>query len=86
MNITNTLAKLLDKLVIRAAKIPYWIEIKTENPKCIYYFGHFDSSLAAKLMSKGYVKDLNDENAKVVSLKLKQCQPKQLTIIETEES
>jgi hypothetical protein len=84
MDITYKLAELLDKLVFHASKIPYWIEIKTKNPSCIYYFGHFDSPLAAKLMHKGYIKDLIDENATVVSVQLKQCQPEQLTIVETE--
>lgn len=84
MNITYTLAELLDKLVVRATKIPYWIEVKTENPSCIYYFGHFDSPFAAKLMIKGYIKDLIDEDAKVISVILKQSEPEQLTIVEAE--
>ena len=82
MNITYVLADLLDKLAFSSSKIPYWVEIQTENPTCIYYFGHFDSLLAARLMHKGYVEDLTKENAKVVKVELKRCQPERLTIVE----
>ena len=78
------IAELLDSLVFRSPKPPYWVEIKTNNPTCIYYFGHFDSPLAAKIMQKGYIDDLIDEKATIVSVKIKQCQPKELTVDETE--
>lgn len=84
MSITYKLAELLDKLVFHSPEVPYWIEIKTDNPACIYYFGHFDSPWAAKLMHKEYIQDLIDEDAKVVSVQLKQCNPQELTIVEAE--
>jgi hypothetical protein len=84
MSITYKIAELLDLLVLHSPNPPYWIEIKTKNPTCTYYFGHFEHSLAAKLMQQGYIKDLVDESAIVTSVKIKRCQPKQLTTIETE--
>ncbi|MDJ0595745.1 MAG: DUF1816 domain-containing protein [Pleurocapsa sp. MO_226.B13] len=85
MNIINKLANLLELLVVRFPKPPYWVEIKTQNPTCTYYFGHFNHLLAAKLMQQGYIKDLIEEKATVVSVKLRQCNPQQLTITETKE-
>jgi hypothetical protein len=84
MNITYKLAELLDLLVFNSPKPPYWMEIKTKNPACTYYFGHFNSPLAAKLMKQGYIKDLIEEEAIVESVKLKQCEPHQLTIFDPE--
>ena len=83
MSITYKIAELLDLLVLHSPDPPYWIEIKTRNPTCTYYFGHFNHPLAAKLMQQGYIQDLVDESAIVSSVKMKRCQPKQLTIIET---
>ena len=84
INIIFKIAELLDSLVFHPPKPPYWVEIKTNNPTCIYYFGHFDHPLAAKLMQQGYIKDLLDEGAIVVSVKIKRCKPEQLTIIQAE--
>lgn len=83
MKLDYKIAELLDSLVFQVPTTPYWIEIKTQNPECTYYFGHFDSSLAAKFMQNGYIKDLIEEEAIVESVELKQCQPQQLTIIKT---
>lgn len=71
-------------LVFNSSKPPYWIEIKTNNPACIYYFGHFDNLLAAKLMQQGYIKDLLEEKAVIVSVKIKRCELEDFTIIKTE--
>ena len=86
MSITFKIAELLDLLVFHSPKPPYWIEIKTYNPSCIYYFGHFDNPLAAKLMQQGYIKDLIDESAIIVSVKVKRCEPEKLTIIGAKEN
>lgn len=86
MSITFKIAELLDLLVFHSPKPPYWIEIKTNNPTCVYYFGHFNHPLAAKLMQHGYIEDLVDEKAIVVSVKIKRCEPEQLTIIKAEKN
>ena len=84
MDLAYKIAELLDFLVFYSPQPPYWIEIKTRNPSCTYYFGHFNSPLAAELMKQGYIQDLIDEDAIVVSVKTKQCQPDNLTIYETD--
>lgn len=58
----------------------WWIEICTDNPSCIYYFGAFENFIAAALAQHGYIQDLQDEDAKIISIKIEQCQPQQLTV------
>ena len=58
----------------------WWLEIQTENPPCTYYFGPFDSVLEARALQDGYLEDLMAEQAKIVAVEIKQCQPQQLTI------
>ena len=80
------ISDLLDLLVFRSPKPPYWVEIKTINPSCTYYFGHFNHPLAAKIMQKGYIDDLIEEKAIIASVKIEQCQPEELTIDETDKT
>jgi hypothetical protein len=60
--------------------LAWWIEAITNNPPCIYYFGPFASIQQAQLYQAGYIEDLDQENAQIVSLKIQQQQPKSLTI------
>jgi hypothetical protein len=64
--------------------IAWWIEIVTEQPKCIYYFGPFDGSYEAQLSSKGYLDDLEQEEAQVIAVDIKPGEPRELTIFENE--
>lgn len=64
----------------------WWVEIKTESPKCTYYFGPFVRKRAAEAAKSGYIEDLQGEGADIVSLEIKRCQPTILTDYqETEE-
>ena len=58
----------------------WWLEVHTENPPCTYYFGPFDSALEARALQDGYLEDLRAEQAQIVAVEIKQCQPQQLTI------
>lgn len=58
----------------------WWIEILTNNPDYIYYFGAFNSYWEAEQSKDTYIRDLEEERAKIVEIKIEQCQPKQLTI------
>lgn len=58
-----------------------WIELKTESPHCIYYFGPFTRCNEAQVELPGYIEDLEQEGAKVTAFKIKKCQPKELTIV-----
>ena len=63
---------------------PYWIEITTSQPHCIYYFGDFASYREAKKMEGGYIEDLVSEQADGITTKIKRCSPTNLTIMEEE--
>ncbi len=58
----------------------WWLEIQTENPQCTYYFGPFDSAVEARALQDGYLEDLMAEQAQIVAVEIKQCQPQKLTI------
>lgn len=69
--------------VSKPKKLPYWLKITTKVPKCIYYFGPFDSPIEAKSCQAGYIEDLLAEDAQGIHVELQQsAQPKQLTICE----
>ena len=59
--------------------LPWWIEITTQDPPCVYYFGAFDSIGEAHLYERGYLEDLILEQAQGITVYLKQCQPEVLT-------
>lgn len=58
----------------------WWIEITTNQPDCIYYFGPFLGIKEAQYLLPGYIEDLNVEGYQNMRVQIKQCQPKQLTI------
>jgi len=61
-----------------------WLEIITDNPQCIYYFGPFLSMEDAELAQAGYLADLEEEKAQIVSVEIKRCQPENLTVCKEE--
>lgn len=80
-------AKLLSLLGLRTKKpVPYWLKITTKVPKCVYYFGPFDSPLEAKALQAGYIEDLMAEKAVGIHIELEhRSDPSELTICEEEE-
>ena len=62
----------------------YWVEITTDNPRCIYYFGPFLNEKEAISAQSGYIEDLKDEGAEGIIVVVKRCKPEQLTIFEEE--
>ena len=60
----------------------WWIKITTTEPKCLYYFGSFDSKNEAVDALPGYVEDLETEQAKEIFVELMQDPPNQLTVCE----
>ena len=78
----SLVSKLLNILGIKEQKKqPYWLNITTKVPKCVYYFGPFDSPLEAKALQAGYIEDLMAEEAQGIHVELEQCpQPPALTI------
>ena len=80
LEITDRLKTAAKSLIVNKSRQPYWIEITTKQPDCIYYFGPFDSSGEAKGSQGGYIDDLIAEKAIGISVKIKRCLPSQLTI------
>jgi hypothetical protein len=59
----------------------WWVEIKTSQPSCTYYFGPFDSELEATTAKGGYIEDLEQEGAQNIQTLVQLCShPDQLTI------
>lgn len=59
----------------------WWVEIKTSQPACTYYFGPFDSESEAHSAKGGYVEDLEQEGAQNIQMVVSLCHsPEQLTI------
>ncbi len=58
----------------------WWIEITTERPACIYYFGPFATQRSADLSQAGYLEDLEGEGAQEIAVKIERCHPTVLTI------
>ncbi|NEQ70376.1 MAG: DUF1816 domain-containing protein [Symploca sp. SIO2D2] len=75
-----TSAKEIFTNVLGFSGLPYWVEIVTDNPGCTYYFGPFVSTQEADTAKAGYIEDLEEESAKIVSVKVRRCQPDNLTI------
>lgn len=64
----------------------YWVEIETTKPSCTYYFGPFLNLNEAKNAQKGYVEDLNQEQAVGIKVEIKRCKPTELTIVKEKEA
>jgi len=62
----------------------WWVEIKTFEPNCIYYFGPFSNSDDTSAMCPNYVEDLREEGSQLINAVVKRCNPVQLTIYDEE--
>jgi hypothetical protein len=75
----NFLGRLLGKILGRSKA--WWVEIKTAQPACTYYFGPFDSEIEAATAKGGYIEDLEQEGAQNIQTVVQLCShPGQLTI------
>jgi hypothetical protein len=73
----NTFSSYMDK-----AGLAWWIEIVTDEPKCIYYFGPFVTKQEAERAQSGYIEDLEAEGAQNITVQIQRCHPVELTIFE----
>lgn len=62
------------------SKLAWWLQIITNSPHCVYYFGPFESFKEADLAKGGYIEDLNQEGAEGIDAQIKFDNPKELTI------
>ena len=58
----------------------WWIEILTDNPMYLYYFGEFNNYWEAESSKNGYIQDLKEEKAEIVDVKIGIYEPKETTI------
>ncbi|MGK7946088.1 MAG: DUF1816 domain-containing protein [Microcystaceae cyanobacterium] len=63
----------------KTVDLPWWLEISTTTPRCIYYFGPFDSQAEAQAEQGGYIEDLEAEGATEIKVTIKQTQPTTFT-------
>ena len=80
----DSFKNLFKRVKIPKSKIAWWVKITTDKPKCIYFFGPFDSSSEAQLSQQGYIDDLTGENAIGIRVAIQQCEPTELTISDEE--
>ncbi|MBE9108948.1 DUF1816 domain-containing protein [Nodosilinea sp. LEGE 07298] len=75
----NLLGRIL-AIVLGRSKA-WWVEIKTSQPACTYYFGPFDTESEAYAAKGGYIEDLEQEGAQNIQTVVQLCsRPEQLTI------
>ncbi len=70
--------------ILEQLGLAWWLEVITKQPQCTYYFGPFTSVKEAEFFQSGYIEDLEQEEAKGITVVSKRCQPKELTIFENE--
>lgn len=58
----------------------WWIEITTDKPRYIYYFGDFSTYWEALFLASEYRQDLEEEEAEVINIQIEKCQPEHLSI------
>ncbi|MBD3880787.1 DUF1816 domain-containing protein [Phormidium tenue FACHB-886] len=62
--------------------LAWWVEVITESPSCVYYFGPFATPKEAEAAKSGYIEDLEEEGAKGIKTAIKRCKPAKLTIFD----
>jgi hypothetical protein len=66
--------------------LAWWVEIATEEPNCLYYFGPFETAEMAEAHQAGYIEDLSNEGAYNIVVQVKRCKPRELTILKEPEA
>ncbi|OLP16029.1 hypothetical protein BST81_23515 [Leptolyngbya sp. 'hensonii'] len=66
--------------VLQVLGLAWWVEVKTDKPRCTYYFGPFESAESAQSAQGGYVEDLEKEGAQGIAVDVKRCKPSSLTV------
>ena len=60
----------------------WWAKIITASPRCIYYFGPFQTYDEAQAAYPGYIDDLDSEGAQGIVVIIQRCKPDVLTVFE----
>lgn len=75
----------LSARLMNSLGLAYWVEITTQVPRCIYYFGPFALQNSAKAAIAGYVEDLEAEGAQGIAVQVTRCKPDNLTVFDESE-
>lgn len=65
---------------------PWWIEVKTHQPACTYYFGPYGQKREAIAHQQGFLEDLRSEHAVGIDMAITRIQPDQLTVFHDDPS
>ncbi|MBW4440804.1 MAG: DUF1816 domain-containing protein [Plectolyngbya sp. WJT66-NPBG17] len=65
---------------LSAIGFAWWVEITTDGPRCVYYFGPFPNKKDAQTYQGGYIEDLEREGATHIKIDVKRCKPSNLTV------
>jgi Domain of unknown function (DUF1816) len=68
--------------ILNSLGLAYWVEVRTDRPRCTYYFGPFWNAKEAKTSLSGYIEDLESEGAKGINTEIKRFKPNDLTIFD----
>lgn len=77
--------KLAETIEKEQMEMDWWVEIITTKPYCTYYFGPFEDTKEAVLVQDGYIEDLVTEGAQGITIQIKWCKPRDLTIFPEDE-
>jgi hypothetical protein len=66
--------------ILSSLGLAWWVEITTDSPRCVYYFGPFPSAQTAQAHQNGYIEDLEQEGAQNITVQVKRCKPQNLTV------
>ena len=66
--------------LLQVLGLAWWVEVKTDSPRCVYYFGPFASSVEAESAKPGYIEDLEKEKAEGITVSIRRGKPNSLTI------
>ena len=66
--------------ILETFGLAVWVEIVTDSPRCVYYFGPFSNEVEAESAKSGYIEDLEAEGAKGLAVTVKRCKPENLTV------
>lgn len=61
---------------------PWWIEVRTYQPACTYFFGPFDSRNEAIWHQSGFLEDIQEEQPMGMMINIHQAEPDQLTLFD----
>ncbi|MCH8507097.1 MAG: DUF1816 domain-containing protein [Ectothiorhodospiraceae bacterium] len=68
--------------ILQFVGLAWWVEIRTDQPQCTYYFGPFLSQKDASRAKVGYIEDLEAEGAQGLQARVGRYKPSELTIFD----